>query len=123
MLLALTLLPLALTAAGYEPHTETLIMTAPVSLGPRPSAPVEIYDTANEHVWSPISQTATASDYVERSEIVRRIVAPHIFAVNRVDGAPACTGMASQPRSHSGTGFKLPASYQSLLGFAFRRVR
>lgn len=116
-------LPLALTAAGYEPHTETLIMTAPVSLGPRPSAPVEIYDTANEHVWSPISQTATASDYVERSEIVRRIVAPHIFAVNRIDGAPACTGMAVLSGDLVGIYLMRTAPYGRRQGFARRVLR
>lgn len=116
-------LPLALTSAGYEPHTETLIMTAPVSLGPRPTAPVELYDTANEHVWSPVSQTASASDYAERSDIVRRIVAPHIFAVNRTEGAPACTGMAVLSGELVGVYLMRTAPYARRQGFARRVLR
>jgi N-acetylglutamate synthase len=116
-------LPLALTAAGYEPHTETLIMTAPVSLGPRPTAPVELYDTANEHVWSPVSQTASADDYTERSDIVRRIVAPHIFAVNRTEGAPACTGMAVLSSDLVGIYLMRTAPYARRQGFARRVLR
>lgn len=116
-------LPLALAAAGYEPNTETLIMTAPVSLGPRPRAAVEIYDTANEHVWSPISQTATPADYSERADIVRRIVAPHIFALNRTEGAPACTGMAVLSGDLVGIYLMRTAPYARRQGFARQALR
>lgn len=116
-------LPLALSAAGYEPRTETLIMTAPISLGPAPRAAVEIYDTANEHVWSPISQTATAADYIERSDIVRRIVAPHVFALNRTEGAPACTGMGVLSGELVGIYLMRTAPYARRQGYARQVLR
>jgi GNAT superfamily N-acetyltransferase len=116
-------LPLALSAAGYEPHKETLVMTAPVALGRAPRAAVEIYDVANEHVWSPISQTATADDYTERSDIVRRIVAPHVFALNRMEGAPACTGMGVLSGDLVGIYLMRTAPYARRRGFARHVLR
>lgn len=116
-------LPLALSAAGYAPHTETLIMAAPVSLGPPPRAAVEIYDVANEHVWSPISQSAAAADYAERSDIVRRIVAPHVFALNRTGGAPACSGMGVLSGELVGIYLMRTAPYARRQGFARHVLR
>jgi GNAT superfamily N-acetyltransferase len=86
-------LPLALSAAGYEPRTETLIMTAPVSLGPPSRAGVDILDAPNEHVWSPLSQSAAPDDYAERADIVARIAAPHVFALSWTETSPACVGL------------------------------
>lgn len=85
----------ALAAAGYTPRTETLVMTAPVALHADPRVPVEMHAIANEHVWSPLSQSAPDPiDYRERIGIVSRITAPHVFALVREEGAPACSGMA-----------------------------
>jgi ribosomal protein S18 acetylase RimI-like enzyme len=116
-------LPIALTSAGYEPRSETLIMTAPVSLGPPPRAAVEIYDIANHHVWSPISRSATPEDYRERSEIVRRIAAPHVFALNRSEGAPACAGMAVLSGELVGIYLMRTAPYARRQGFARQVLR
>jgi GNAT superfamily N-acetyltransferase len=84
----------ALVDAGFRPATETLVMTAPVTIGAPPAAATELYDTANEHVWSPLSQSAPdPADYHERIGIVGRIKAPHVFALVREGGAPGCSGM------------------------------
>jgi ribosomal protein S18 acetylase RimI-like enzyme len=116
-------LPMALTAAGYAPRAETLIMTAPLSLGPPPSAPVEIYDRANHHVWSPISQSASPDDYAERGDIVRRIAAPHVFGLNRLDGAPACAGLAVLSGPLVGIYLMRTAPYARRQGFARHVLR
>ncbi|MFT3727457.1 MAG: GNAT family N-acetyltransferase [Terricaulis sp.] len=86
-------LPHALAQLGYAPHSETLIMTAPVSLGPAPRAPVTLYDSDHEQFWAPLGQSAHADDTAERVDIVRRIRAPHIFALNYHEGAPASAGL------------------------------
>lgn len=83
----------ALAALGYTPDTETLIMTAPVSLGPAPRAQVGLHATADERVWAPLGQSASSADFAERSDIVGRIRAPHVFALSTLDGAPACCGL------------------------------
>jgi GNAT superfamily N-acetyltransferase len=86
-------LPQALTALGYAPRTETLIMTAPVTLGPGPRAAVSLYDVDHEQFWAPLGQSASADDTAERVDIVRRIRAPHVFALNHSAGAPASSGL------------------------------
>jgi GNAT superfamily N-acetyltransferase len=86
-------LPNALAALGYTPHTETLIMTAPLSLGPAPRAAVSLHDADSEHFWKPLGQSASADDAAERVGVVRRIRAPHVFALSHLDGAPACAGL------------------------------
>lgn len=86
-------LPQALARLGYAPHTETLIMTAKVSLGPSPRAPVSLHDADHEQFWAPLGQSASADDAAERVDIVRRVRAPHIFALNYSDAMPACCGM------------------------------
>ena len=86
-------LPQALAALGYTPRTETLIMTAPLSLGPAPRAAVTLYDAADARFWSPLGQSASSKDYAERADIVARIRAPHMFALSTVDSAPACAGL------------------------------
>jgi N-acetylglutamate synthase len=116
-------LPLALTAQGYEPHTETLIMTAPVALSPPLRTPVEIYDRPTEQVWSPISQSGSPADNAERSDIVQRIVAPHIFALNRIEGAPACAGMAVLSGALVGIYLMRTAPYARRRGFARHALR
>jgi GNAT superfamily N-acetyltransferase len=83
----------ALAALGYTPRTETLIMTAPVSLGPAPRALVGLHAVADERIWSPLGQSASSADYTERSQIVARVRAPHVFALNTLDSAPACMGL------------------------------
>lgn len=89
------MLPQALAAHGYAPSTETLVMIAPVVLGPAPEAPISLHDISDVNVWSPLSQSApNAKDYAERIDIVRRIRAPHVFALAYEDGAPACSGLA-----------------------------
>jgi GNAT superfamily N-acetyltransferase len=88
-------LPEALMSLGYMPQTETLVMTAPVALGPAPLSAISLLDFADVNVWSPLSQSAPdAKDYAERLDIVRRIRAPHVFALAYEEGAPACSGLA-----------------------------
>ncbi len=87
-------LPYALSKAGFAPDTETLVMTAPISeRTPRPSD-VELHAAADAQVWAPLRQSAPdPADYQERVGIVRRIAEPHVFALARRDGAPACSGL------------------------------
>jgi GNAT superfamily N-acetyltransferase len=87
-------LPQALSKLGYAPRGETLILTSPVSRGPAPRASVSLYDTAHEQFWGPLGQNASADDTAERVDIVRRIGAPHVFALNYVEGAPASSALA-----------------------------
>lgn len=88
-------LHLILASQGFLVRTETLVMTAPVALKAAPQAIVAVSDIADQYVWSPLSQSAPdPADYRERIGIVQRITAPHVFALTREDGAPACSGMA-----------------------------
>lgn len=116
-------LPQALREASFAPRTETLIMTAPVTLGPAPRAPVGMHDIANERVWSPMSQTASSADYVERSDIVRRIAAPHVFALTYDDGAPACSGMGVLTGDLLGIYLMRSTTYARRKGYARQVLR
>lgn len=116
-------LPRALRDAGFAPRTETQIMTAPVTLGPSPRAPVGMFDIANERVWSPMSQTASSADYAERSDIVRRITAPHVFALTYDEGAPACSGMAVLTGDLVGIYLMRSAPYARRKGYARQVLR
>lgn len=87
-------LTLALAAAGYAPHGETLVMTAKVApYPPRPDS-VELHNVFNEHVYGPLRDSAPdPADAQERTDIVLRIKPPHVFALARSDGAPAAVGL------------------------------
>lgn len=87
-------LPQALNRLGYTPGVETLILTAPVSLGPAPRLSVSLHNTDTEEFWAPLGQSASADDTAERVDIVRRIKAPHVFALNYVDNSPGSSGVA-----------------------------
>lgn len=87
-------LTLTLAAEGYAPHTETLVMTAAIApYPPRPTA-IELHNVFNEHVYAPLRESAPdPADAQERTDIVMRIKPPHVFALARVDGAPASVGL------------------------------
>jgi GNAT superfamily N-acetyltransferase len=116
-------LPQALSELGYTPRTETLIMTAPVSLGPRPNAPTGLYDIDDQYVWSPLRDEGSPADYGERIDIVRRIRAPHVFALNYYEGAPACSGMGVLTDSLVGIYLMRAASYARRRGYARQALR
>lgn len=86
-------LPDALTAAGFTPRTETLVMTRAIE-ATTPPYRVEIHDKPSEDIWAPLNESApNPADAAERRDIVERITAPHRFALVRLDGRPAAVGL------------------------------
>jgi GNAT superfamily N-acetyltransferase len=116
-------LPQALTDAGFTPRTETYVMTreiAPLS----PFETVELHDSATDEIWSPLHESApNAGDAAERRDIVGRIIAPHVFALARLDGKPAAVGLGVQSGDWLGIYLMRTAPRARRLGFARDIVR
>lgn len=86
-------LPEALTAAGFTPRTETLVMAREIE-AITPPAGVELHDEPSDDIWAPLNESApNAADAAERRDIVERIAAPHRFALIRLNGRPAAVGL------------------------------
>ncbi|MEQ1816975.1 MAG: GNAT family N-acetyltransferase [Terricaulis sp.] len=83
----------ALTAAGFTPRTETLVMTRAIEMATSPFG-VELHDKPSDDIWSPLNESAPdAADAAERRYIVERIAAPRRFALVRSNGLPAAVGL------------------------------
>jgi GNAT superfamily N-acetyltransferase len=83
-------LPALLTARGYRPSTETLVMLGPV--GGTGEAVITVEPDAPFQAVLFEALYKDPADAEERLETLRRIAAPVFFARLDVDGAPAAVG-------------------------------
>jgi GNAT superfamily N-acetyltransferase len=75
-------LPDALSARGYAPHLQTLVMTRPLDALPTPARSIAISTTPSEAFWSPMRASAPSpEDFAERQDIVLRTREGSAFAI------------------------------------------
>ncbi len=93
----------ALTARGFAPENETLVMTRTCTPADALPASVELLSAPDETIWRPLAQSSpTLMDFEERVGIVQRIEGqPCVFARASLDGAPAAIGMGVRGRTTS----------------------
>ena len=121
-------LPVRLTALGYRPHTETIMMVGPMAAAGDPAVVLgEVVDGDFAAVFG-----ATADgpgDARERLETLARVPTPRAFARLDVDGAPAAIGACAADGDWAGVfAMRTDARFRrqglarrilaSLLGFA-----
>ncbi|MBN8606387.1 MAG: GNAT family N-acetyltransferase [Caulobacterales bacterium] len=71
-----------LTAHGYAPQMETLVMTRALDAPPAPSRTIAISATPSEAFWAPMRASAPSpEDFAERQDIVLRTQERSAFAV------------------------------------------
>lgn len=75
-------LPEALTARGYTPQMQTLVMTRALDALSAPSRSISITDQPSESFWAPMRAAAPSpEDFAERRDIVLRTEEGSAFAV------------------------------------------
>ncbi len=89
-------LPARLTALGFAPCMETLVMTRLLDAVATPTRDVVLTSSLNDAFASVLRQAApSAGDFEERFSIIKRTRPGSIFPMLRIDGEPAAIGVGA----------------------------